>query len=134
MTGVQTCALPICTELPAPEVTVRSGSNKGTDVFRTPHVLVAKGFTSTAFADFDVSFQDAVRGISGRKEDRDLLIFLAAYLRSALATFPLKIPKAGTGRFGRVEPTVPWRRGRRGKRKQKLIRNRFGVGVEGRER
>jgi hypothetical protein len=76
-----------CTELRAPEVTVRSGSNKGTDVFRTPHVLVAKGFTSTAFADFDVSFQDAVRGISGPKEDRDLLIFLAAYLRSALAKY-----------------------------------------------
>ena len=76
-----------CTELPAPEVTVRSGSNKGTDVFRTPHVLVAQGFKSIAFADFDVSFRHALRGISGPKEDRDLLIFLAAYLCSALARY-----------------------------------------------
>ena len=76
-----------CTELPAPEVTVRGGSNKSTDVFRTPHVLVAKGFTSIAFADFDVSFRHALRGISGPKNDRDLLIFLAAYLRSALARY-----------------------------------------------
>ena len=42
-----------------------------------------KGFTSVAFADFDVSFRHALRGISGPKEDRELLIFLAAYLRSA---------------------------------------------------
>jgi type I restriction-modification system DNA methylase subunit len=76
-----------CTKFPAPEVTVRSGSNKGTDVFRTPHVLVAKGFTSIAFADFDVSFRHALRGISGPKNDRDLLIFLAAYLRSAVAKY-----------------------------------------------
>jgi hypothetical protein len=76
-----------CTKLPAAQVTMRNGSNKGTDVFRAPHVLVAKGFTSTAFADFDVSFQDAIRGISGPKEDRDLLIFLAAYLRSPLARY-----------------------------------------------
>ena len=56
-------------------------------MFRAPHVLVAKGFTSTAFADFDVSFQDAVRGISGPKEDRDLLLFLAAYLCSPVAKY-----------------------------------------------
>ncbi len=76
-----------CTKLPAAEVTVRNRSNKGTDVFRHPHVLVAKGFTSTAFADFDVSFRHALRGISGPKEDRELLIFLAAYLRSSLARY-----------------------------------------------
>jgi hypothetical protein len=76
-----------CTELRRPEFSVRSGSNKGTDVFRAPHVLVAQGFTSIAFADFDVSFRHALRGISGPKEDRDLLIFLAAYLRSPLAKY-----------------------------------------------
>jgi hypothetical protein len=76
-----------CTKLPAAEVTVRSRSNKGTDVFRAPHVLVTKGFTSTAFADFDVSFRHALRGINGPKEDRDLLVFLAAYLRSPLARY-----------------------------------------------
>src|SRR2546423_13999272 len=66
---------------------MRSGSNKETDIFRAPHVLVTKGFTSTAFADFDVSFRHALRGISGPKEDRDLLIFLAAYLRSRVARY-----------------------------------------------
>lgn len=76
-----------CSQLPAAEVTMRSGSNKGTDVFRAPHVLVAKGFTSTAFADFDVSFRHALRGICGPKQDRDLLVFLAAYLRSPLAKY-----------------------------------------------
>jgi N-6 DNA Methylase len=78
-----------CTELSAPKFTVRSGSNKDTTVFKSPHVLVAKGFTSVAFADFDVSFQDFLRGIHGPKEDRELLIFLAAYLRSRLARYYL---------------------------------------------
>lgn len=76
-----------CTKLPAAEFTARSGSNKDTSVFRAPHVLVAKGFTSAAFADFDVSFQDFLRGIHGPKQDRDLLIFLAAFLRSRLARY-----------------------------------------------
>ena len=78
-----------CAQLPAAKVTVRSGSNKNTEVFRSPHVLLAKGFTSTAYADFPVSFQDAVRGIHGPAKDRDLLIFLAAYLRSGIAKYYL---------------------------------------------
>jgi hypothetical protein len=76
-----------CQELGAAEVTVRGGSNKLTDVFRGPHVLTAKGITSTAYADFDVSFQDAIRGIHGPAGDRKLLMFLAAYLRSPLARY-----------------------------------------------
>lgn len=76
-----------CTKLPAADVIVRSRSNKGTDVFRAPHVLVAKGFTSIAFAGFDVSFRHALRGISGPEEDRQLLIFLAAYFRSSVARY-----------------------------------------------
>jgi len=76
-----------CTELPTAEVAVRSGSNKNTEVFRSPHVLFAKGFTSTAYADFAVSFQDAIRGIQGPICDRDLLIFLTAFLRSNTAKF-----------------------------------------------
>jgi len=75
-----------CTKLPAAEVITRR-QNRGTDVFRAPHVLVTKGFTSIAFADFDVSFRHALRGISGPKEDRELLVFLAAYLRSPLARY-----------------------------------------------
>jgi hypothetical protein len=76
-----------CTQLPSPEFTVRSGSNKDTTVFKAPHVLVAKGFRSIAFAEFDVSFQDFLRGIHGPQQDRELLIFLAGYLRSRLARY-----------------------------------------------
>jgi N-6 DNA Methylase len=76
-----------CSELPEAEFTARSGSNKDTTVFRTPHVLVSKGFASIGFADFDVSFQDFLRGIHGPPADRDLLVFLAAYLRSPLARY-----------------------------------------------
>jgi hypothetical protein len=78
-----------CTKLSAPKFTVRTGSNKDTSVFKSPHVLVSKGFTSVAFADFDVSFQDFLRGIHGPEEDRELLIFLAAYLHSSLARYYL---------------------------------------------
>jgi hypothetical protein len=76
-----------CAKLSAVEIAVRGRSNKSTEVFRAPHVIVAKGFTKVAYADFDVSFRHALRGISGPKEDRELLIFLAAYLRSSLARF-----------------------------------------------
>ncbi|MCI0364113.1 MAG: N-6 DNA methylase [Phycisphaerales bacterium] len=60
---------------------------RDTRIFKAPHVLVAKGFGSIAYADFDVAFQHAVRGIHGPQADRKLLIFLAAYMRSALAQF-----------------------------------------------
>ena len=73
-----------CDLLPSTDVEVRR-LLRSTDIFRAPHVLVAKGFTSTAFAGFDVSFQDAIRGIHGPEKDRNLLIFLAAYLRTPLA-------------------------------------------------
>lgn len=76
-----------CRQLPTASFTVRSGSNIDTTVFRAPHVLVAKGFTAAAFADFDVSFQDFLRGIHGPSADRELLIFLAAYLNSTLAKY-----------------------------------------------
>ena len=78
-----------CRELPAAEYTVRSGSNKATTVFHAPHVLVNEGFTWAAYADFDVSFLFALRGFSGPPQDRNHLIFLAAYFRTALAKFLL---------------------------------------------
>src|SRR5205823_4417033 len=65
----------------------RNRSDDALAVFRAPHVLVSKGFTRVAFADFDVSFQHALRGISGPPEDRDLLVFLTAYLASNLAKY-----------------------------------------------
>jgi type I restriction-modification system DNA methylase subunit len=68
-------------------VTVREKSNKNTEVFRAPHVLITKGFKRIAFADFDVSFQHALRGIHGPDSYRHLLLFLTAYLRTPLARY-----------------------------------------------
>lgn len=72
-------------QLPDKHVELRRTSNS--KVFRAPHVLVAKGFKRAAFADFDVTFRHAVRGISGPKEDREMLMFLAGYLRTSLASY-----------------------------------------------
>lgn len=80
-----------CSQLASRQIAVRGPSNKNTKIFEAPHVLVPKGmakdFFHVVFADFDVSFQHALRGIHGPKSDRDLLIFLAAYLRSDIARF-----------------------------------------------
>jgi len=76
-----------CKQLEKPEVLVRSRSNTNTAIYSGPHVLVSEGFTNVAFADFDVAFQEALRGIHGPKEDADLLAFLAAYIRSSLAKY-----------------------------------------------
>lgn len=76
-----------CQQLESDEITVRGRSNTNTDIYKAPHVLITKGFKRIAFADFSVSFRHAVRGIHGPNEDRNLLIFLAAYLRSPLAQY-----------------------------------------------
>jgi len=76
-----------CTRLRSKWVEVRARSNKVVEVFGAPHVLVAQGFGSIAFADFAVSFRHALRGITGPAEDRALLMFLAGYLRSPLAQY-----------------------------------------------
>jgi len=76
-----------CDELEECSVTVRKGSNTNTEIYRSPHVLVSEGFTKVAYASFDVSFQDALRGIHGPESDSNLLAFLAAYIRSPLAKY-----------------------------------------------
>lgn len=76
-----------CIDLSKKEVLVRDRSNKNTAVFRAPHVIVSQGFTRVAYADFDVSFRHALRGITGPEEDRELLMFLAAYLRSSVSRY-----------------------------------------------
>ena len=40
---------------------------------------MAQGFTSVAFAGFDVSFRHVTRGIDGPKEDYNLLVFLTCH-------------------------------------------------------
>jgi hypothetical protein len=76
-----------CSKLPSRDVTVRNKSNTNTQIYLAPHVLVAKGLKRSAFANFDVAFRHALRGIHGPQEDRELLLFLAAYLQTALARF-----------------------------------------------
>lgn len=77
-----------CAMLAEKTVAVRRGrSPRNNKVFKAPHVLITKGFSRAAFADFDVSFRHAVRGVHGPEEDRPFLVFLAAYLRSPLARF-----------------------------------------------
>jgi hypothetical protein len=76
-----------CVQFPSKQVVVRERSNKNVEIFKAPHVIVAQGFSHIAFADFDVSFRHALRGINGPIEDRELLIFLTAYLRSDLARY-----------------------------------------------
>ena len=74
-----------CQTLSSLKIEVRRAI-RNTSIFKGPHVLVTKG-GRIAFADFDVSFRHALRGIHGPKEDRNLLIFLAAYMRAPLAKF-----------------------------------------------
>lgn len=76
-----------CERRSSAQVRVRGRSNKSTRQYKAPHVLVTQGFSHVAFADFDVSFQHAVRGITGEPADRELLVFLAAYLRSDVARY-----------------------------------------------
>lgn len=73
-----------CEPLSRSDERVRRALN--TDIFKAPHVLVTKGL-KVAFADFPVAFQDAIKGIHGPRADRDLLLFLAAYLRSSVARY-----------------------------------------------
>lgn len=75
-----------CEVLDSDEVITRR-QTRNMQIFDAPHVLVAEGFSSIAFADFAVSFKHALRGIAGSSADRELLMFLAAYLRSSLAQY-----------------------------------------------
>jgi hypothetical protein len=67
------------------------------DLFKAPMVLVSHGFGKVAFCNFDVLFQHSFQSISGPEEDTDLLMFLAAYLRSNLAKYFLFHTSANWG-------------------------------------
>jgi hypothetical protein len=85
-----------CDTLPSKTVEVRTKSNTNTQVYLGPHVLLTDGF-KVAYADFDVTFRQSVRGIQGEKHDSDLLKFLAAYLNSPLARYYLFHTSANSG-------------------------------------
>jgi len=76
-----------CQKLPSTTIQVRGRSGVNTTVFESPHVIVTRGFSRCAYADFAVSFRSSVRGIHGPKNDRGLLIFLSFYLKTALAQY-----------------------------------------------
>lgn len=76
-----------CNQRASCRVTLRRRSNTNTAIFVAPHVLVTHGISKVAYAEFDVSFRHAVRGIAGPSEDRALLKFLSAYLRTNLARY-----------------------------------------------
>ncbi len=57
------------------------------ELTRPPLVVVNKGFTKACYSDQPVVFQHAVQSIAGPSEDEGLLLFLAAYLDSALAKY-----------------------------------------------
>ncbi len=76
-----------CETLKSKTISLRQKSNSNTKIFYPPHVLIPKGLKWVAFADFSVSFRHSIRGIHGPKKDRNLLIFLTAYLRSRLAQY-----------------------------------------------
>jgi hypothetical protein len=66
-------------------------------IFKGPMVLISQGFTKIAFCEFDVLFQDSLQSIAGLEEDRDLLVFLSAFLRSRLANYFLFHTSANWG-------------------------------------
>lgn len=55
-------------------------------IFTAPHIIISKSL-KVAFADFDVVFQDAFRGIHGKPEDTEVLLFLTVALNSILAKY-----------------------------------------------
>ncbi|MEE4356766.1 MAG: N-6 DNA methylase, partial [Desulfococcaceae bacterium] len=66
-------------------------------IFKSPMILVSQGFTKIAYCDFDVLFQHSLQSIAGPKKDSNLLMFLAAYLRSNLAKYFLFHTSANWG-------------------------------------
>ncbi|MGC8495270.1 MAG: N-6 DNA methylase [Syntrophobacteraceae bacterium] len=67
-------------------------------IYKGPMVLASQGFFGkVAFCNFDVLFQHSLQSITGPREDSDLLMFLAAYLRSDLAKYFLFHTSANWG-------------------------------------
>lgn len=59
----------------------------GEELFMPPVVLINKGFSKFSYVDFPIFYQDAITGISGKDEDRDLLIFFTIYVGSKLSRY-----------------------------------------------
>ena len=72
-------------------------SQPPSDIFCQPMVLVSQGLSKVAYCDFDVLFQHSLQSIAGPDQDTNLLMFLAAYLRSNLARYFLFHTSANWG-------------------------------------
>ena len=70
---------------------------RGDGIYKPPLVVFNRGFTDAAYFDFPVRFQHALRSIAGKAGDEDLLLFLAAYLRSKLARYYIFHTSASLG-------------------------------------
>lgn len=57
------------------------------ELARPPLVLVNTGFSTVCFSDSPVVFRHAMQAVAGPAKDKELLLFLAAYLDSALAKY-----------------------------------------------
>lgn len=66
-------------------------------LFKSPMVLVSRGYGNVAYCDFDVIFQHYVQSIAGPKEDASLLMFLSVLLRSRLTQYFLFHTAANLG-------------------------------------
>ena len=59
------------------------------ELFSPPMVLISHGFSKVTYCDFAVLFQHSFESITGPQEDKELLLFLTAYLRSNLSKYYL---------------------------------------------
>lgn len=62
-------------------------SKPPSELFKPPFVLVNQGFSSSAFFDFPVRFQDSLQSFSGGKSDTELLQLLSVFFTSKLARY-----------------------------------------------
>jgi hypothetical protein len=67
------------------------------EIYKAPLVIINQGFSRFAFSEFDVLFQAALQSIAGQQNDKDLLLFLTAFLNSPLATYFLFHTSANWG-------------------------------------
>lgn len=72
-------------KVPADIIYLYCSPNK--ELFHPPMVITNQGYTWKSFCDFPVFFQHSLQSISGKKEDKKLLMFLCAVLNTKLADF-----------------------------------------------
>ncbi len=77
--------------------TDRLYSKPSEELFTPPFLLVNQGFSVCSFFDYGVRFQHSLQSIKAEPGDEDILLFLAAYIRSGLARYFLFHTSANWG-------------------------------------